>query len=147
MDVIQRETLETILMKSFDHSSHSDALMNALVEELHRRPAVAQEPSEPMSRTTKRKTETWRKFKDDEHTDPLSSETKLSLKACDDISMGQGCRRPCNKNKSRESSSRQKGRKSKKAQLSSSFLIFSDNEPVHTTAKENSGFELFDHND
>lgn len=51
MDVIHKETLNTILMKSFDRLSHPDRFMEALVEKIYKRPALAQDHVESMDRT------------------------------------------------------------------------------------------------
>lgn len=76
MDMIYNGTPETILMKSFDCLLYSDAFMKALVEKVRRYPAVAQDPTESMGRTTECKIEDGVENKKDEIIDPLLSETE-----------------------------------------------------------------------
>lgn len=88
-DVIHKGTLNTTLMKIFDRLSHSDAFMDALVGNIHRHPAQAQDLTKPMSRTTKGKIKDRAENKDKELIDPLPSKTVLSSKAIDDSSIAR----------------------------------------------------------
>lgn len=86
MDTIPKRMLETILMNCFGHLSHSDAFTDALLETVHRHPALAQDFTELMGRATKRKIEDEAKKEVDKLIDPLSSETE-PLRAPEDSSM------------------------------------------------------------
>lgn len=117
IDLIHKGTLDIIPAKSFDRLSHSDVLMNALVAKVHRLSALAEDPDEPMSRTTKGNIEDGVEKEDDELIDPLPSEIEPSSKASHGSSMAEGKPRSCNKNNknTRKSSPLHKARKLKKA--------------------------------
>lgn len=94
MNMIRKRTLDTILMKRFDCFSHSDAFMNALVENVHRHAALAQNPAEIKGPTTERKIKDGKEKKDGELINPLPSETELSSKVSNYSSMALGGPRP-----------------------------------------------------
>lgn len=54
--MIHKSALDATLVKSLDHLSHINAIMNALMEKVHRHPALAEESAKPMHRKTKTKT-------------------------------------------------------------------------------------------
>lgn len=53
--MIHKKTLDTILLKSFDCFSHSNAFMDVLVEKIHGHTALSHDHAEPMWRTTEKK--------------------------------------------------------------------------------------------
>lgn len=89
-ECIHRRTLDTTLKKSFDGLYYSESFTNALVKKVHRHPAPAQDPAEPMVRATKRKIEDWVELNDKELIKTLLSETESSSTASHDSSMKQG---------------------------------------------------------
>lgn len=90
--------------------------MNALVENVHRHPAFAQDSSEPTVPTTESRIEDGVKEKDDKLIIPQLSETESSSKAFNDCALARGGLRRRNKKKTRTTFSRRKGRKSRKEQ-------------------------------
>lgn len=89
MDMIHRKTLDTIQMKSFDHLSHSGAFVNAKIEEMHRHPALTQDPAKHFRPKTKSKSEEGMKKKYDELTGSLTSKTEPLTKKSNDSSLAR----------------------------------------------------------
>lgn len=65
-------------MKGFDCLSDLGAFLDALVEKVHRHPAMSPDPTERMGRTIKRKIKDRVDIKDEKLIDPLPS-LKVSL--------------------------------------------------------------------
>lgn len=123
-EMIHKGALYTIMTTSLDRFSHSDALMEALLEKKHRHPALAQDRAGPMGHTTKGKIEDEVEIKDAELFKPLSSFTKPSLMASDDGSIARCGPRRRNKKKARKTFSRCKGRNLKRHSLLPHLLPF-----------------------
>lgn len=71
MNLIHQKNLGTMPMKSFDRLSHSDTFMNALVDKLHRQPAVAQDASKATDPVASIKIKDGAEKKDEEVIDQL----------------------------------------------------------------------------
>lgn len=74
-------------MKSFNHSSYLDAVMDALIEKIHRQPVMVQEPAQLVDRATKRRIKhgVERKYEALIYSPP--SEAESSFKASDNSSV------------------------------------------------------------
>lgn len=125
--MIHTGTVETIHMKSFIRPFHSNAVVDALVEKLHKDSGLAQETAEPIGHTTKEKAKEGVGKKDSVLIDQLPPEIGLSSKAFDDSSVVQSGAHRRNKKITRKHFPDRKGRKSENELCSFSSLSLSVN--------------------
>lgn len=83
MDMINKGTLDSILMKNFECLSHSDAFMDGLEKMVQRHPALIPDPAALMGRITERKIGDGVEKKDEKHIYSRLSETKSSSNTFD----------------------------------------------------------------
>lgn len=115
MNIILRRTLNTILMKSFDQLSHSDAIMHTQMEKLNQHHDAERNPDDSTSRIVGINLEENVKRRDENLTISLLSKTGSSCMA-----FRYSCTARCNsfrrsRKKTRKTIPRRKARKSKKA--------------------------------
>lgn len=135
MDIMRQKTLEIILTKSFGCLYHSDSFMNAVEDKVHRHSASAEYQLELTGCAVFTKVENVVRKIADNIIDPPHSKTASSSKASDDCSAAQSGLRHQWKRRTRETTHRCKGRKSKREQSRSSSLPFSDDETENTTSE------------